>query len=212
MKYTALKQQNAEISILIITLSQCHTVILIPIKAHDFKKVVMFSTEWDLLWCPVDSLVSLHEIPDRLAVRSRGTVTAWCTQIEILTGTQNTHSVYSHKCEHSHNGCGDKQLRRQNQIHLKNTCRQEVQGDSDVMISYNAHKLGLIHYGVCDKCVSPFWWRHAECSDCPNCCRSPQSHHLCFRRTEIWPQRADEEIWWVDILENTFSNFLAKRS
>lgn len=29
------------------------------------------------------------------------------------------HTVYSHKCEYGHDGCGDEELRSQNQIHLK---------------------------------------------------------------------------------------------
>lgn len=47
---------------------------------------------------------------------------------DTQTGTQNTRSVYSHKCEYSHDGCGDKQLRRQNQIHLKKHTRREKTG------------------------------------------------------------------------------------
>lgn len=91
------------------------TFIFNSVKAHNFKWSDVTS-EWDLLRRPVDSSVSLHENPDRLAVGNRNTVNS---AIHIDTCTQNTHSVYSHKREHGHNGCGDEELSGQNQIHLK---------------------------------------------------------------------------------------------
>lgn len=41
------------------------------------------------------------------------------TRTQIQIGAQNTRPVYSHKCENGHNGRGDEELRRQNQIHLE---------------------------------------------------------------------------------------------
>lgn len=80
-------------------------------------------TEGYSLWCPVHSLVSLYEFSYRVAIKKKGAITG-PEHIKVYTCKQ-THKyahaqVYSHKCEHGHNGCGDEQLRCQNQIHLEN--------------------------------------------------------------------------------------------
>lgn len=158
----------------------------------------------DSLWCPVYGWVTSHKHFDRLAGKhsqsqQMDTRTQTHKALGILTQTwtrpqwpwwrgagtpKSSTPENRHICDHG--------------VTLLSSLR-----DSDVMVT---------HFVVlCDRCVLPFLWRHAECSVRPNRCRSPQTPHL-GQQKETWAptKRSHGRKWQFSTLGNNPICFLTE--